>query len=476
MIKPKQEQRYRDIQALQERADRLEALRKCYQPHKAQERILEALKAGCKKIFVRAGRQSGKTQECCDLSWLRAGLVPGSVCSIITPERKQAKKIYWKKGTIQRFGPSSWVEKCDNEDLTVFFKNGSYIELDGSDNIDSHRGDKKDFVVLDEYKDIDPRFYTEVIEPMFLTTGGIVVIIGTPPETPESHFKQLEDHAMEDPTWEVVTWTSYDSPYTDNDWLDRKREELAKRGEEDVFKREYLAEYTVGGKNSVFPMFSRRLHMKSPEVVHRYFTQNRNRFELYWVSDPATSSVFASLFIAYWREKGQILVLDEIYEKDKQKTHTGAIVDTALAKIAPFEPDIKKWSVVYDDHEAWFGQELLHGHKIASYPAGKQAVEKEEGIALMKSLLLQRNTVVLSRLCHHFATEMENYVMIRRGEGVVYPKANDHLIDDFRYFQTFAHVVLSLGEGGELDEDAEELYDFYLERLYDDTGLPGFIQ
>lgn len=460
------------IKALVERSEKLDALREKYQPHDKQKEVLAALKAGYRKIFIRAGRQSGKTQECCDVAWLIAGLNPNSICSIITPSLKQAKKIYWKKRTLQDFGPRDWVKKEQNDEHTIFFKNGSYIEIDGSDNIDDHRGDKKDLVILDEYKDIDPNFYSEVIEPMFLTTKGVVIIIGTPPETPESHFKELEMFAHKDPTWAVVHWTSYDSPYTDDEWLDAKRDELEARGELDVFKREYLAEYTKGGKNSVFQMLSRSLHVRSAPVVKRYYDQIQDRCELFWGSDPATSTIFGSLLIAYHREKGQIIFLNEIYEKDKQKTHTAAIVEEIQRKMTPFEPKMKRWQAFYDDAAAWFGNELLHGHKIAAFPAGKAAVEKEQGIALIKSLLLKKNTVIISEECECLLIEMENYVMVN-GK---YPKIGDHLIDVFRYFLIFAHVVLSLADNDDLSDDTEELLDYGLEAAFDETGLPEYMQ
>lgn len=387
------------------------------------------------------------------------------------PTLKQARRTYWKKRTLQDFGPRDWIKKESNDDLTLYLKTNSYIEVDGSDNKDDHRGDKKDLVVLDEFKDIDPMFYPEVIEPMFVTTGGIVVIIGTPPETPESHFKDLEMFAKRDPSWATFHWTSYDSPYADVAWLNAKKEEMTRRGELDVFKREYLAEYTVGGKNSVFPMVSRALHGKLDDVVRRYFQRIINHCELYWISDPAQSSTFASLFVAYHREKGQILVLDEIYERDRSRTHTKAIVEVAEAKARSLGVPLSKWQIIYDDHEVWFSSELLHGHGYHATPAGKGGVEKEEGIGLMKSLFLTKNSVVISEACECLFTELENYITVN-GK---YPKVGDHLIDCFRYFLVFARVVLALSGEDKSMEDSEAYYGEILPMSYDESDLPEYM-
>lgn len=457
------------IAKLVERRDKLLALEATGDPHPAQQQVLQAIKDGKKYIFIRAGRRSGKTWIASRVAWTVAGLNAGSICSIITPSQKQGKKIYWKKRSIQNFGPKKWIRKEQNDELTLFFHNGSYIEIDGSENIDAHRGDEKHLVILDEYKDIDPAFYSEVIEPMFATTNGIAVIIGTPPETPDSHYRDLEDVARTDPEWAFIHWTSYDSPHISDKWLDKKRAQLERRGELDVFKREYLAEYTVGGKNSVFPMFSRSLHMKQTAVVHRYFETIKDRCELYWLNDPATSSTFGGLLLAYYREKGQLLFLDCIYAQNKNETHTAAIVASAKDKMATWEPDISKWQIVYDDAAVWFANELLHQYKLPSFPAKKARVSQEEGVSLFKELLLRKNTVIMTDLCEALAMEIENYVMVN-GK---YPLINDHLIDCVRYGLNFARIIISLAENSELEEDVDE-FGMYI--AFEETGLPEWIQ
>ena len=456
------------IKALLDRREKLKALEAKWEPHPMQKRVLKAIKAGKKKIFIRAGRRSGKTFTAKYLVAALTGLKSNQVASIITPSLKQANKIYWKKRDLQNFFPRSWVAREKNDELTVYLHNGSYVELDGSENIDAHRGDEKNLVILDEYKDIDPRFFPEVIEPMLLTTDGIVIIIGTPPETPDSHYRDLEEHAQRDPSWECIHWTSYDSPYCSKEWLDSKREELALRGEEDVFKREYLAEYTVGGKNSVFPMFSESLHVKPQAVVERYFNSIKDRVELYNVNDPATSSIFGALQCGYRRETGQIIFFDEIYASDKQETHTSAIVEKTKVNITPFDPNLENWQIVYDDAAVWFANELLHEHGIIAHPANKAAVEKEQGISLFKSLLLKKNSIIISDKCVNLIREIQNYIMIN-GK---YPLKGDHLIDCCRYLLNFANIVLSLGENDDLlSVEEDEL--FYLPN---DQGLGTWMQ
>jgi len=49
-----------------------------------------------------------------------------------------------------------WIEKVNEQDLSVTLWNGSTISLRGTDNFDSLRGVGLHFVVMDEFADCDP--------------------------------------------------------------------------------------------------------------------------------------------------------------------------------------------------------------------------------------------------------------------------------------------------------------------------------
>ena len=65
-------------------------------------------------------------------------------------------------------------------DLMVIFPNGSRVRLYGSDNFDRLRGTYADGMVIDEYADIDPRAWPEVLRPSLADRQGWAVFIGTP--------------------------------------------------------------------------------------------------------------------------------------------------------------------------------------------------------------------------------------------------------------------------------------------------------
>jgi len=62
-------------------------------------------------------------------------------------------------------------------------------------------------------------------------------------------------------------------------------------------------------------------------------------------------------------------------------------------------------------------------------PTRKRDSNKEEGISLIKDMLI-KNKVYISSRCTNLFAEMEGYVKDKQGK---IPKKNDHLIDCFRY-------------------------------------------
>ena len=58
--------------------------------------------------------------------------------------------------------------------------NAGGSRLYGADNADALRGIYLDGIVLDEYADMDPQMWSEIIRPALADRGGWAVFIGTP--------------------------------------------------------------------------------------------------------------------------------------------------------------------------------------------------------------------------------------------------------------------------------------------------------
>ena len=65
-------------------------------------------------------------------------------------------------------------------ELRVDYPSGGQVRLYGADNPDAMRGIYLDGIVLDEYADMDPRVWSEIIRPALADRQGWAVFIGTP--------------------------------------------------------------------------------------------------------------------------------------------------------------------------------------------------------------------------------------------------------------------------------------------------------
>ena len=152
-----------------------------------------------------------------------------------------------------------YIAEVHETDRRITFKNGSFIKLVGSDNYEAGRGLNPDGAVIDEFKDIDYRFYTG-FEPNLLAKKAPILIVGTPPDTFDHFFVRTEEDFKLDPRGAYFKKPTYTNPYIDKEELDLERKAAEAKGELPKFMREIMAEIVPGGALSIFPMF------QSPEV------------------------------------------------------------------------------------------------------------------------------------------------------------------------------------------------------------------
>ena len=135
-----------------------------------------------KQSCIVAHRQAGKTMACIhDLQ--RAAIACQTVrprFAYIAPYLKQAKTAAWDHlkaaaAPLVRHG----VAINESELRVDYPANGAQVRLYGGDNPDALRGIYLDGVVLDEYADMDPKVWPEIISPTLVTRDGWVVFIGT---------------------------------------------------------------------------------------------------------------------------------------------------------------------------------------------------------------------------------------------------------------------------------------------------------
>jgi hypothetical protein len=403
-------------------AEAVSELNQCWTPHEKQIEVGRAFfYYGVKDWFSEWGRNTGKTDMASYLQWRWSKENPGSQSYYFAPEQKQAREILWASLRIQNFGPSHWVESINNTEMRITFTNGSFIKVDGSDNYESYRGVKPNgFIVYEELKDMDPRFI-DAFDPNRLAHNIPAFWIGTPPEV-DNHFDVFKKMFQEKGLYSHAT--SYDNPFNSVSWLNDKKKELTLRGEFDIWMREYMATKVKGGKKHLLPQ---ALNLK----YQCELPKDLNRWQLFVVYDPASSSTFGVLFILFNPYSRKIKVMHEIYEQDPKEMTTRQIALKCDPFIEMYEKKVSEILYFYDEAAAWFANEMSEARpKWWLAPTHKAKSDKESGLSMMRDLMLKEQMEV-SEECVKFKWEMENYVKDKNGK---IPKKNDHLIDVFRYF------------------------------------------
>lgn len=191
------------------------------------------------------GRQTGKTVASVNELIKRAIINPSTRNWYITNDYKQAKRNVWD--LFRQYIPKEAKAVFNASELKIVFPNESKIELIGVENLDSLRGARVHFAILDEYADFPSRAYSEVIRPMFSTTGGSVWFVGTPKGlgndfyvkyvTIDPKIKKFKFPSCKISNGEVVDVLN---KYAVKDELQHAYETL----DENTFKQEYLGDFT----------------------------------------------------------------------------------------------------------------------------------------------------------------------------------------------------------------------------------------
>lgn len=127
-----------------------------------------------------AHRRAGKTVACV-MDLLDAALrceKPNPRFAYLAPYYSQAKDIAWSY--VKEYGARIPGAGLNETELRLDLPNGGRVRLYGADNYDRLRGLYFDGIVLDEYADMDPRVWPQVIRPALSDRQGWATFIGTP--------------------------------------------------------------------------------------------------------------------------------------------------------------------------------------------------------------------------------------------------------------------------------------------------------
>ena len=212
---------------------------------------------------VVAGRRFGKThlsiRELC-----RHARTPRQEVWYVAPTYRQAKQIVWRK-LKNKLQDLRWAERINESELTIYLKNGSTIALKGADNADSLRGVGLDFLVMDEFADIDEEAWYEVLRPTLADKQGGALFIGTPKGT-GNWAHDLYMMPVEYPEqWSSYQYTTIDGGNVTEEEIQAARRDLDER----TFRQEFQATFeSYAGR--IYYAFDRKQNVLDIPDIAKY--------------------------------------------------------------------------------------------------------------------------------------------------------------------------------------------------------------
>src|SRR5210317_55845 len=190
--------------------------------------------------IVAAGRRTGKSRLAAWLLIVNALQSNRGTVFYVAPTQGQARDIMWE--TLMDLGHSV-ISSSHINNLQIKLVNGATISLKGGDRPETMRGVSLKFLVLDEYADIKPDVWEQILRPALADQKGHAMFIGTP--MGRNHFYELYKYAEmgDDETYKAWHFTSYDNPLLDPEEIDVAKKSMSSY----AFRQEFMASFEAAG-------------------------------------------------------------------------------------------------------------------------------------------------------------------------------------------------------------------------------------
>jgi predicted phage terminase large subunit-like protein len=185
---------------------------------------------------IAAGRRCGKSRYACNRLLVEALASDKGHVFYVAPTQGQARDIMWSM--LLELGEPVITQTHINN-MQVKLMNGSTISLKGADRPETMKGVSLKFVVLDEFAEMKPVVWEEVLRPALADLKGKAVFIGTP--TGRNHFWEIYQHARlgDDPDWAGWHFTSFDNPILDPEEINSAKATMGSF----AFHQEFMASF-----------------------------------------------------------------------------------------------------------------------------------------------------------------------------------------------------------------------------------------
>ena len=192
--------------------------------------------------IVAAGRRFGKSRLAAWLLLIEGLQSKSKDVFYVAPTYQQARDIMW--GVLKELGHEVIASAHENTSVLTLV-NGRKIYLKGADRPDTLRGVGLSFVVIDEYADIKPNVWEQILRPALADVQGKALFIGTPKG--RNHFYELYKYADmdKDKDWKSFHFSSYDNPLIPTSEIDAAKNSMSSF----AFRQEFLASFEAASRD-----------------------------------------------------------------------------------------------------------------------------------------------------------------------------------------------------------------------------------
>ena len=220
---------------------------------------------------VAAGRRTGKSRLAAYLLIFYGLQVKAGHVFYVAPTQGQARDIMWQ--VLLEVGHPV-IKSSHINNLQITLLNGATISLKGADRPETMRGVSLKHLVLDEYADMKPEVWEQILRPALADQKGGALFIGTP--MGRNHFYELYTYAGlgEDETYNAWHFTSYDNPLLDPEEIDAAKKSMSSF----AFRQEFLASFEAQGSD-IFKEEWVKVSSEEPDIGNYYLAIDMAGFE-----------------------------------------------------------------------------------------------------------------------------------------------------------------------------------------------------
>lgn len=216
---------------------------------------------GYKRALLVWPRRAGK-DVCVFNLCIRAAIRKPQVIFYVFPTYSQGRKVIFDSLTndgdrILDYIPKELIESMNQQELKIRFKNGSLLQVVGSDNYDSLMGTNPQLCVFSEYALQDPRAY-QYIRPILTANDGCAIFLSTP--RGKNHLYELYQIASQNPAWYCEKLTVEDTGHID--LADIEKELQSGEMSDDLVQQEYYTSFDMGVEGAIFGKYLDKMRVQ----------------------------------------------------------------------------------------------------------------------------------------------------------------------------------------------------------------------